>query len=181
MNTIVATGRIKTLFHQAVLLAGIFASVLVEAQPQPLSDQLVADLVFTIEAGIAEPVVMGDTVDGRRQSIPITGGVVHGARIQAEVLAGGADYQVVGSDGTTHLKAVYMIRTDDGALINVENEGVLVPPSTSGNAEQYFRTSPKFRAPNGKYGWLNNAIFVCGVRMDPAKPSTVIIDVYQLR
>jgi len=163
-----------------VILAWLLGSG-ASAQPEPVSTQLVADLVFTIEAGIATPIVMGETIDGRRQSIPITGGKFFGDNIKGEILPGGADYQVTGSDGTNHLKAVYMMRTDDGALINVENEGVLVQPGTAGNAGVYFRTSPRFKAPNGKYGWLNNAIFVSAVRMDPAKPATVIIDVYQLR
>ncbi|MFN0002223.1 MAG: DUF3237 family protein [Pseudohongiellaceae bacterium] len=35
-------------------------------------------------------------------------------------------------------------------------------------------------APNGKYGWLNNTVFVSAVRFSPQKPGVVIIDVYEV-
>jgi hypothetical protein len=138
------------------------------------------EYAFTIEASIAGAMPMGTSIDGERRSIPITGGSFAGEGIKGEVIPGGADYQVTRADGTTLLTAVYMIRTDDGALINVSNEGYIVPPGTRGNEAQYFRTSPKFTAPTGKYGWLNNTVFVSAVRFDPAKPGVVIIDVYKV-
>ncbi len=34
----------------------------------------------------------------------------------------------------------------------------------NGAPQFYFRTAPKFDAPNdSKYAWLNNAIFICSV------------------
>ena len=138
------------------------------------------EYVFTIEAKITEAIQMGESVDGTRRSIPISGGSFSGAELRGEVLAGGADYQVTRSDGSTLLRAVYMIKTDDGALINVVNEGYIVPPGTRDNTELYFRTVPHFTAPSGKYGWLNNTIFVSAIRFSPAKPATVIIDVYRV-
>jgi opacity protein-like surface antigen len=147
------------------------------AAPAP---SLAAGYVFTIEAEIGAALAMGAAVDGTRRAIPITGGTVTGAEINGIVVPGGADYQVTGSDGNTRLSAVYMIRTDDEALINVVNDGIIVPPAQSGNALTYFRTSPRFTAPTGKYGWLNNAIFIGAVRFDTAKPGIVIIDVYKV-
>jgi hypothetical protein len=139
---------------------------------------------FTIEAAISEALPMGPSVDGERRSIPITGGTFSGSHngeaIKGEVVPGGADYQVSRGDGTTFITAVYMIKTDDGALINVSNEGYIVPPGARGNAALYFRTTPKFTAPTGKYGWLNSTVFVSAIRFDPAKPGVVIIDVYSV-
>lgn len=154
-------------------------SPLVFAQDAP-APSLQTEHVFTIEASIAAVLDMGASVDGARRSIPITGGVVHGPRLNGEVIPGGADYQVTRSDGSTLLRAVYMIRTDDGVLVNVVNEGYIVPPGTSGNDTLYFRTAPDFVAPNGKYGWLNHTIFVSTIRFLPEKPGVVIIDVYRL-
>lgn len=51
---------------------------------------------------------------------------------------------------------------------------------TIGNDAFYFRTSPKFVAPNGKYGWMNNTVFVSAIRFSPAKPDVVVIDVYKV-
>lgn len=140
---------------------------------------LFAEFSFTIEAKISAPIMMGDTVDGRRLSIPITGGRFYGQNIQGTILPGGADYQLIRKDGVTQLHAVYMMRTDDGALINVINDGLIVPESN--NQAFYFRTAPKFIAPNGKYDWLNKALFVGGVRIDNNQKGIVFIDVYKLQ
>jgi hypothetical protein len=163
-------------------LTGTIALVLcgtLSAQDAP-APTLATEYAFTIEAAISEAMPMGTSIDGERRSIPITGGSVNGAQINGDVIPGGADYQVTRSDGTTLLRAVYMIRTDDGALINVVNEGYIVPPGTRDNAALYFRTSPQFTAPTGKYGWLNNTVFVSAIRFSAAKPGVVIIDVYRV-
>lgn len=160
-----------------VLTAFLAAPLFAQQGPAPT---VPTEYAFTIEASISGAIPMGPSVDGERRSIPITGGSFAGEGIKGEVLAGGADYQVTRIDGTTFLTAVYMIKTDDGALINVINEGYIVPPGTRGNDAQYFRTSPKFTAPTGKYGWLNNTIFVSAIRFDQAKPGVVIIDVYKV-
>lgn len=158
----------------AVLLAN---GVLAQDGPAP---SVATEYAFTIEAAISGALSMGPSVDGERRSVPITGGSFKGEGIEGEVIPGGADYQVTRSDGTTFISAVYMIRTNDGALINVVNEGYIVPPGARGNDALYFRTTPKFTAPAGPYGWLNNTIFVSAIRFDPAKPGVVIIDVYKV-
>jgi len=167
----------KSTIRNLVLIAllNIAQGVWAAEGPQP---NLNAKYAFTIEATISAPIPMGETVDGSRQSIPITGGKFYGDKIKGKVLPGGADYQVTRSDGTTLLNAIYMIQTDDGALINVVNKGILVPASA--DHPFYFKTSPVFTAPNGKYSWLNQAIFVCAVRFDSNVPNTVFIDVYRL-
>lgn len=165
---------LRLLFTSTLLL-----SLSAEAQDAP-APSVPTEYAFTIEAAIAGAIEMGASVDGTRRSIPITGGSFSGNDIKGEVLPGGADYQVTRSDGTTLLRAVYMIKTDDGALINVVNEGYIVPPGTRGNDQLYFRTVPAFTAPTGKYGWLNNTIFVSAIRFDQNKPGVVIIDVYKV-
>ncbi|HEY0960884.1 MAG TPA: DUF3237 domain-containing protein [Pseudomonadales bacterium] len=162
-----------------VLLSLLLVSGSAVAQDGP-APSVPTEYVFTIEAAISGAIPMGPSADGERRSIPITGGSFHGKELNGEVLPGGADYQLTRADGTTFITAVYMIRTDDGALINVVNEGYIVPPDTRGNTATYFRTTPKFTAPNGKYGWLNSTVFVSAIRFDPAKPGVVIIDVYKL-
>ena len=162
-----------------MLLVGAFVLNPALLAQDKIPGSLPNEYVFTIEASISAAVVMGDSVDGQRQAIPITGGRVKGVDINGEVLAGGADYQVLRADGSRMITAVYMIRTDDGALINVVNEGLILPPA-AGETTAYFRTAPKFTAPLGKYGWLNTAIFICGVRFSPQQPNTVLIDVYKV-
>ncbi|MGV3592827.1 MAG: DUF3237 domain-containing protein [Gammaproteobacteria bacterium] len=161
------------------LLSLLLASGIAAAQDAP-APTVPTEYVFTIEAAISGAIPMGPSADGERRSVPITGGNFHGKELNGEVIPGGADYQVTRADGTTFITAVYMIRTDDGALINVVNEGYIVPPNTNGNTATYFRTTPKFTAPTGKYGWLNSTVFVSAIRFDPAKPGVVIIDVYKV-
>lgn len=164
---------------KTLLLLLLFANTAAFAQDGP-APSVPTEYVFTIEAAISGALQMGPSADGERRSVPITGGSFSGKDLRGEVIPGGADYQLTRSDGTTFITAVYMIRTDDGALINVVNEGYIVPPNTNGNAQTYFRTTPKFTAPNGKYGWLNSTVFVSSIRFDPAKPGVVIIDVYKV-
>ena len=166
------------LFH-TVLAAAALLSMPLYAQQGP-APTVPTEYAFTIEASITDALPMGPTVDGERRSVPITGGIFYGEGIKGEVIPGGADYQVSRADGTTFISAVYMIRTDDKALINVVNEGYIVQPGSRGNDALYFRTVPKFTVHTGKYGWLNSTIFVSAIRFDPAKPGVVIIDVYKV-
>jgi Protein of unknown function (DUF3237) len=167
------------MFRLVTVLATLMYTAVSVGQQLP-AQSLATEYSFTIEAAITAAVEMGPSVDGTRRSIPITGGTVKGDNITAEVLPGGADYQVTYANGATLLRAVYMIRTTDGALINVVNEGHIVPPGLLGNAALYFRTSPRFTAPTGKYDWLNHTVFISAIRLDPAKPRIVIIDVYKV-
>ena len=138
------------------------------------------EYAFTIEATISGAIEMGPSADGTRRSIPITGGSFSGDGLMGEIVPGGADYQLTRADGTTYIRAIYMLKTDGGALINVVNEGYIVPPGIRENKALYFRTTPHFTAPNGKYSWLNSTVFISAIRFDAAKPGVVIIDVYKV-
>ena len=67
-----------------------------------------------------------------------------------------------------------MIETDDHVIIHVRNVGLIVPPAKDEPA--YAWASPTFNAPNGRYAWMNNAIFVSriGAAGDPAHPAVRI-------
>ena len=116
---------------------------------------------------------MGPTPLGRRRYIPITGGTFTGPRIRGEILPGGADWQIERSDGVTEVDALYSIRTDDGAVIVIRNQGVIA----QGGA--YMRTALRFTAPTGPHAWLNDAQFVGSITGGP-RPGTVIIRVFRL-
>ena len=115
--------------------------------------------VFEENATLAPAIVLGETPLGRRQAIPITGGTFSGPGIQGRILPGGADYQLVRSDGGVVIDADYFLETDDHVVIHVRNVGIIIPPKTPG-AAAYPYAAPRFDAPVGKYGWLNDAIFV---------------------
>jgi Protein of unknown function (DUF3237) len=107
---------------------------------------------------------------GRRRIIDIRGGSVTGARLNADIVPGGADWQYVRADGVVELEARYSIRTHDGVEIAIVNRGLRrAPPEVmarlaSGEivdpALVYFRTAPVFEAPAGPYAWLNESVFI---------------------
>jgi len=132
-------------------------AVLCSAQSELKGPEL--EFVCELKVTCDNAYTVGKTSRGDRVVIPITGGTFEGPKMKGVVLNGGADYQLVDrAKGRTELEAIYSIRTDDGVNIHIRNAGILY----SGKDGFYFRTAPKFEAPNdSKYDWLNNAVFVC--------------------
>jgi Protein of unknown function (DUF3237) len=69
----------------------------------------------------------GITRAGHRRLIPILSGSITGA-IDAEILPGGADAQVVRADGSIEVDARYSARTADGSLMLLSAVGVRSGP-----------------------------------------------------
>ena len=144
--------------------------------------------VFSIEVSVDKPVVAGqDNVHGRRQLIPITGGVVTG-KLNGTVLPGGVDSQIIRPDGFTELVARYALRLDDGCSVYIDNAGVRrVDPAVAeevanGNIVDpkyvYFVTVPKFETYSPKYAWLERSVFLCrGIRL----PDKVLLNYYEVK
>ncbi len=140
-------------------------------------------LAFVYEALVTlEPTIeVGTTPLGVRRRVPITGGRFKGPDISGKVLAGGADWQLQRGDNWTVIEADYMMQAEDGTLIHVRNVG-LTNSRVPGLKQRYLRTVPSFEAPEGRHGWLNQAIFVGTIGTPPAdapKPS-VVIRVYRV-
>jgi hypothetical protein len=129
------------------------------------------EFVFEAEAKLADPLAVGSTFEGHRRIIPILEGLFFGPDIKGTfVKAGAADWQYTRADGVTEAKATYAIETDDKVIIQIENFGLRHGPDEAVKrlaagedvdpSEYYFRTNPRFTAPQGKYDWLNKSIFV---------------------
>jgi hypothetical protein len=122
------------------------------------------------EITLAAPLELGDAPLGRRRVIGITGGRFEGERLSGRVLPGGADWQVIRTDGVAHLDARYTLQTDDGALVYVRNEGLRHGPAEvmrrlgAGEALDpslyYMRTTPWFETGDARYAWLNRIVCV---------------------
>ena len=145
------------------------------------------DHLFDAKIKVARPYEVGATAKGQRRVIGIEGGTFEGPQIRGRILPGGADYQIIRSDGIAELDARYTIETDDGALINVTNFGYRRGPAeviariAAGEEVDpklyYFRSSPLFETAAEKYLWLNGLICVAtGVR----KAAAVELSVYQV-
>ncbi|HEX4002465.1 MAG TPA: DUF3237 domain-containing protein [Candidatus Acidoferrales bacterium] len=99
----------------------------------------------------------GETPFGDRNIVPITGGVFSGPNIRGKVMPGGWDWQLSTKTGCHSLHADYMIQTDDGAIINVVNQGMFC---SAPGADARFFTTPTFEAPLGPHAWLNGGVFI---------------------
>jgi hypothetical protein len=117
------------------------------------------EFVFEENVTLAKGIPVGMTGLGTRNIIPITGGTFEGPNVKGTIMPGGWDWQLGRADGCTQIKADYMIRTDDGAVINVVNQGVICPPK-DGKPAAPVRTLPVFEPPLGKYEWLGQHAFI---------------------
>ena len=140
------------------------------------------------EIALAAPQELGDTPQGRRRIIGITGGRFSGERLSGRVLPGGADWQLVRADGVADLDARYTLESADGALIYVRNRGyrhgpaeVLARLAKGENVDPalyYMRTTPSFETGDARYAWLNRIVCIAtGAR----RPAAVELEVYEIQ
>jgi len=144
--------------------------------------------LFQADITLAAPQELGASPLGRRRIINITGGAFRGERLSGKVLPGGADWQVIRSDGVADLDARYTLETADGALIYVHNHGYRHGPAdvlkklAAGEdvdpSLYYMRTTPLFETGDPRYAWLNRLICVgTGAR----KKSSVHLEVFEVK
>jgi hypothetical protein len=146
--------------------------------------KLQAEHVFDANVTIGGLLNFGKSKYGERRIIPITGGRFKGPDIEGEVLPGGADWQLTRPDGDVELYARYTLKTNDGALIQVQNR-VLMHMDKDGKTPPYARSVIDFEAPSdSKHAWLNHAIFLGTLAMPKEMPKDnpfVIISVYRVQ
>jgi hypothetical protein len=143
----------------------------------------IADFAIQIDA----PIVVGQTPEGLRRVIPITGGRISGPRLSGTILPAGADFQVIRPDGYTTLDARYTARLDDGAMIYIVNLGVRFgAPETMAKiaagqpvdpSEVYFRTTPRFETEAPDYQWLTRPLFLASAARHPDRVEIAIFEV----
>jgi hypothetical protein len=143
--------------------------------------------IFTIQAELAEILHFGPTPYGERRVIHILGGRVSGPRLNGRILPGGADWQIVRTDGASDVQARYTIETDAGAHILVNSEGLRHgPPEVLARllrgeavdpSEYYFRTVMRFETGEKSLEWLNRILAIArGAR----EAKAVRLDVYEV-
>jgi len=150
-------------------------------QPPKLS------LAMTLRVQVGPPTELGEVPRGRRRIIPILGGTFEGPNVRGKVLAGGADWQIVRADGLAELDTRYMLQTDSGSLIYIQNAGIRhAPPDITKKllagqpvdaSQVYFKTVPTFETSAPELQWLTRSIFVgTGER----RPTEVIVQVWRV-
>jgi hypothetical protein len=128
--------------------------------------QFFADLSVQVD----RPQEVGRVFNAQRRVIPILGGQVQGEGWQGRVLPGGADFQLIASDTVAQLDARYVIETDAGDRIFVQNRALRSAPAEVtarlirgepvDPALVYFRCVPTFETASKSLAWINERIFV---------------------
>lgn len=155
------------------------------AEPDPADARIHVprlELVYECEATISDVIPFGETSEGVRRVIPITGGVFRGPRVSGTVVPGGADWNLSRNDGAGSVEAAYYLKTDDGVVLRITNRGVGrgEPRKLAGGEILYMYTIPTFEAPKGKYEWMNSAVFVGTLGTRDGMKGAVLIRVFQL-
>ena len=144
-------------------------------------------LAFTINVQVGPPTELGQVPRGRRRIIPILGGTFEGPNIRGKVVPGGADWQIVRTDGFAELDTRYMLQTDAGQLIYIQNAGIRhAPPDVTKKllagepvdpSQVYFKTVPTFETSAPELQWLTRSIFIGTGERQPAE---VVIRVWKV-
>lgn len=170
-------------FFSGMSIPVIFASESATQVEGTEIKMLHAEHVFDANVTIGGLLNFGKSKYGERRIIPITGGKFKGPDIEGVVVPGGADWQLTRPDGDVELYARYTLKTNDGALIQVQNR-VLMHMSKDGTPP-YTRSVIDFEAPSdSKHAWLNHAIFLGTLTMPKEMPKEnpyVIISVYKVQ
>ena len=114
------------------------------------------ELKLFIEAEI----VLGEVQDlGNRRIVRVMGGKFWSAELNGTILVGGGDWQNIRPDGVVDIDTRYTLKTDDGALIYLTNQGL--------RDGGYMRTFSRFESNDARYVWLNKRLFVSdGAKVD---------------
>ena len=154
--------------------------------PAPLKSVQTRPL-FVLRLDVKPMVIVGETPASFRRVGIVPSGTFVGDRLSGTVLDGASDWQTVRSDGSITLDVRLTLRTDDGIHILMSYLGIrhgaadVIQRIDKGEdvdpASYYFRTTPTFVAPSGKYEWLNRTLAIgIGHRF----PSGPVYSVFEL-
>jgi len=124
---------------------------------------------FTVDARLGPLEDHGVTRAGHRRVIPVAGGRVSGV-LDAEILPGGADWQLVRPDGAIEIDTRYSARTAAGEHVHFRTSGVRSgPPAVLAAllrgeevdpASYYFRVAVYLETSAPRLAFLERSLFV---------------------
>ena len=124
---------------------------------------------------------------GERRYVALGGGLVQGPELNGTLVEGGVDWQISRQDGVLDIAAHYVIKADDGALIEVQSDGMrhaspevmarLLRGEPVARGEYFFRTLMRFQTGAPQWQHLNKVMaLACGQR----EATRVVLDVYRI-
>lgn len=146
------------------------------------------DHIFSYEATLSEPEIIGPVPEGIRANFYVTGGRFSGDGMKGTLRAVGADWLTIRRDGVGVLDVRATLETEEGSLIYMTYSGITdfgeagydeflggrIPTKLS------LRTVPRFQTSDPACAWLNR-IQAFSVGEANLETSTVNYDVYAAR
>lgn len=140
-----------------------------------------------VRCEVGELVSLGAAPHGERRYVPLGGGTVAGPELNGTIVEGGVDWQLHRADGVLEIAAHYVVRTGDGALVEVRSEGYRHGPpevmARLARGEQvpreayFFRTVVRFTTGAPAWAHLNKVLaLACGER----EARLVKLDLYRI-
>lgn len=171
-----------------IVITVIFTSQNLRAQSETDQDKNIyrdfkTEHMWDAKVKVGKMMMIGKSKHGVRRVIPITGGSFEGPKIKGEVLPGGEDWQLVRPDGDVEFNARYLMKTDDGVVIQVINKILMHMPKQGEQAQPYIGSIIDLEAPvDSPYDYLNHAIYIgtFEMSMTPDEEPAVVIGVYKV-
>ena len=140
-----------------------------------------------VRCDVGALVSLGPAKYGERRYVPLGGGTVRGPELNGTLVEGGVDWQVLRADGVLDIAAHYVIRADDGALIEVRSDGLRHgPPDVMARLargepvqrdEYFFRTVVRFTTGAPAWVHLNRTLALAVGQRDATR---VKLDFYRI-
>jgi hypothetical protein len=153
----------------------------------PQLPQLALEFVAHAHIELDAPLELGRVLTGQRRVIGIAGGRFEGPLLNATILSGGADWQIVTDDGTAIIDTRYSARTADGDVLFIATQGFRFgPPEVLARlaageavdpAEYSFRVTVRVECGAPVLDWVNRTIFVATAARQAA---AVTYDLYRV-
>ncbi len=129
---------------------------------------------------VGEREVLGRGPLGERFIVPILGGQFWGASgfeaLHGRVRPGGADRQLLRTDGAKELDALYELQVHDGTVLTIRNR-VLIDESVQ---PRYARSQVEVTAPEGPWAWLSRRRLVGTLHPLRPQAAAVLVRVFEL-
>ena len=131
------------------------------------------EFLFNLSADVGDLISLGSCPLGERRVVYIGTGTFEGPDLRGELI-GGADWQILRSDGVLELDARYAIKDHRGGVIQVLSQGLRHgPPEVMARLARgedvdpesyFFRTVMRFETGASELAWLNKTIAVATAR-----------------
>jgi hypothetical protein len=142
-----------------------------DTPPHPFAPKF--EFAFTVGITLAKPkIVRPSTMGAERWGVWAADGYVEGPDVKGIVVPmSGGDFPLLRPNGVIDFDARYFFEMDDGSIIYLQSRGYRWPRTAEigekmarnedvGPDDYYMRVVPKFDAPEGKYAWMGQYVFV---------------------